>query len=447
MATSPWRRAGNPKRWLPLASLLAVFGCQATPSSDAEPEPCIGRLVGASDAGIDREGWQADPAIVGQSTQSRPEFNYDEDRVPSYDLPDPLCASDGFLVRSPGEWAPRRAEIVELFREHAYGRMPGHPDQLRFDVLEEDSHALDGEATLKRIAIESRHEDREHRFHLVLAIPNDRAGPAPVFLLLDNRSTATAEAVDQERTEFWPLEEALARGYAIAAVGNNEVAPDHEGRYREGVIRLFEGDGSNPRPPDAWGALAAWAWGASRALDYLETDVDVDAGRVAVIGHSRGGKAALWAGAEDERFALVISNESGAGGAALSRRRYGETVARITSAFPHWFAGNFARFGEREDELPIDQHMLLALQAPRALYVASADADLWADPRGEFLALAYSSPVYTLWGDPPIQPADMPPLDQPIGVGRRGYHIRSGSHDLTAYDWARYLDFADRLWR
>lgn len=438
----------DPRPWLPLASVLAVIGCESTPSSDADP--CLGRLdseMTASGAGPAQGGWQADPAIVERATQARPGFNYHEDRVPSYDLPDPLCGSAGSLVRSPEEWAPRRAEILELFREHVYGRMPGRPDQLRFDVLEEDRHALDGAATLKRVAVESRHEGRDHRFDLTLFVPNDRRGPAPAFLLLDIRFEGAAEAMRQVRSGFGPLEDAVARGYAIAAVRNNEITPDDDGRYREGVIRLFEGDDRGPRPPDSWRALAAWAWGASRAMDYFETDPDVDAGRVAIIGHSRGGKAALWAGAEDERFALVISNESGAGGAALSRRHYGETIARITSAFPHWFAENFAAFGGREDSLPVDQHMLLSLQAPRALYVASADADLWADPRGEFLALAYASPVYALWGDPPIQPADMPPLDQPIGVGRRGYHIRSGTHDLTAYDWARYLDFADGLWR
>jgi pimeloyl-ACP methyl ester carboxylesterase len=181
-------------------------------------------------------------------------------------------------------------------------------------------------------------------------------------------------------------------------------------------------------------------------MDYFVRDPRIDAKRVAVVGHSRGGKAALWAGAEDARFAMVVSNESGEGGAALSRRNYGETLARITEVFPHWFDRNYAGFAGREAALPVDQHMLLALIAPRMLYVASADQDLWSDPRGEFLSLASSSPVFTLWRDPPVAPAAMPPLQKPLMAGRRGYHVREGVHNLTPYDWERFMDFAEPLW-
>lgn len=214
--------------------------------------------------------------------------------------------------------------------------------------------------------------------------------------------------------------------------------------FRRGVVRLFEGDRAD-RPADAWMAISAWAWGASRAMDYLETDPRVDAKRVAVVGHSRGGKTALWAAAEDERFAMAVSNNSGSCGAALSRRRFGETIV-MTHTNPHWFCDNFRRYHDSEDDLPFDQHMLIGLIAPRAVYVTSATEDLWADPRGEFLGLAHSSPVYALWGHPPIAPDAMPLADSPLRAGPRAYHIRTGVHDLTAYDWARFADFADAIW-
>jgi hypothetical protein len=397
--------------------------------------------IGAQDT-----GWRANPETVERTAKQQPAFNYDEARVPPYTLPDPLTLK-ATTVRTRDAWPGVRGQILELFREHVYGRSPGRPQQLRFDVVEEKLRAMDGAATLVRIAVLSEHAGRTHRFEVILFLPNGRREPVPVFLLLNNRPASNTDPTRHERSGFWPAEQLIARGYGIAALQNSELAPDDKDRFRDGAIRLFEGSATGPRPQNAWAALAAWAWGASRAMDYFETDRRVDAKRVAVVGHSRGGKAALWAGAEDERFALTISNESGEGGAALSRRTFGETLARITEAFPHWFAGRYRDFAGRVEALPVDQHMLLALIAPRALYVASADQDLWADPRGEFLSQAHASPVYGLWGDPPIRAEDMPPLDRPLIVGRRGYHVRSGVHNLTPYDWDRFADFADGLWR
>ena len=391
-------------------------------------------------------GWQANPDVVARLGKARPEIIYEEAKVKPYELPDPLKTSSG-RVRNAREWGARRAEILELFRTHVYGRRPGKPQSLRFETIEENKTAMAGAATLKRIAVHSGQDGRTHRFELTIFLPHKPSGRVPLFLLLNNRQSTLSDATRKERSEFWPAEDAIARGYGIAALQVGDLSPDDNARFREGVIQLFEGTTDGARPGDAFAGLAAWGWGASRAMDYFETDSRIDASRVALVGHSRGGKAALWAGAEDERFALVVSNESGEGGAALARRKFGETIARITEAFPRWFAPNYRGFAGREEALPVDQHMLIALIAPRAVYVASADEDLWADPRGEFLALAHASPVYALWGEKPIGEHEMPPLEQPLIRGRRGYHVRNGVHNLLASDWSRFMDLADRLWR
>jgi hypothetical protein len=389
-------------------------------------------------------GWRANPDLVIREAAQRPDTNYEESRVPAYTLPD-LGAAPNRPVGTPAQWAPRRDEILGLFRDTVYGRSPGQPEHLAFTVLEENPRAMDGAATLRRIRIASRQSQRSHQFELALFLPNT-PGRAPVFLFINNRPASLTDPTRAEKSGFWPAEQMIARGYGIAAFHYGQLAPDDKDTFRSGAMALFDSAGGG-KPAYTWGAIAAWAWGASRAMDYFVTDTRVDAARVAIVGHSRGGKAALWAGAEDQRFAMVVSNESGEGGAALSRRVYGETVARINTAFPHWFTDTYKTFNGREAALPVDQHMLLALVAPRPLYVASADQDLWADPRGEFLSLAASSPVFALWGEPPIGPDAMPPLDTPFVAGRRGYHVRTGGHDLTPYDWGRFADFADRVWK
>ena len=391
-------------------------------------------------------GWQARPEAIAQAAKQQPGSNYDESLVGAYTLPNPL-AYKNTNVTTADAWRARRAEILDLFRANVYGRSPGRPEHLAFSTVEENPNAMDGAATLRRIAITSSQGSRSHRFELTLFLPNKRSGPAPMFLLINNRPPSNTDPTRKEKSGFWPAEQLIARGYGIAAFHYAQLAPDDEKTYRDGAIKFFDDGSAGGSTAYSWRALAAWAWGASRAMDYFESDPRVDKARVAVVGHSRGGKAALWAGAEDERFAMVISNESGEGGAALSRRNFGETIERINTSFPHWFTDVYKTFNGRPTDLPVDQHMLLALTAPRALYVASADEDLWSDPRGEFLSLAASSPVFALWADPPIRPADMPAVDTPIIVGRRGYHVRTGGHNLTPYDWDRFADFADRVWK
>jgi dienelactone hydrolase len=356
-------------------------------------------------------------------------------------LPDPLTLSTGDPVTSPEAWTDRRRpEILELFRAPVYGRAPvGRPEGQSFAVKGMAPGMMDGRATRKEVVITLRGPGGELSLDLLLFVP-EGVRPAPAFLFLCNRYEENVDPTRRVRTPFWPAEEIVARGYAAAAIRLSQIDPDEHDGFRNGVHGLFDRE----RGPDSWGTLAAWAWGASRAMDYLETDPDLDPRRIAVAGHSRGGKTALWAGAEDGRFALAVSNNSGCAGAALERGKRGERIADITRAFPHWLCENYARYANREDDLPVDQHMLLALMAPRPVYVASAAEDAWADPESEFAACVAAEPVYRLFGLGGVGRDRIPAPDAPLHDGVIGYHLRPGGHDLTPADWGRFMDFADR---
>jgi len=396
----------------------------------------------------------------------RPGANYDESKVPQYTLPDPLVLRNGDPVRDSAAWyRRRRPEILELFRSEVYGRNPGRRKGTSFEIGPVDSQALGGTAIRKQVAVNFSGTVRGPRMHLLVYLPAAAKGRrVPVFLGLNfagnhavnpdpgirlpevwsrgGKRHASEDSRGANSTR-WPVEKILERGYGLATAYYQDIEPDFPGGMKYGVRPLFFRFGQSAPSAAGWGAIGAWAWALSRAMDYLETDRDVDAGRVIVFGHSRLGKAALWAGAQDTRFAMVISNDSGEGGAALSRRRFGETIEDLNRTFPHWFCANYKQYDGREDSLPVDQHMLLALIAPRPLYVASAEDDQWADPRGEFLSLVAAGAVYRLLGGQDLGTDRMPPLNQPIQTSV-AYHVRSGKHDITEYDWEQYLDFADK---
>jgi hypothetical protein len=382
--------------------------------------------------------------------------NYDESKVPPYTLPDPLTMADGAKVASARMWTEqRRPELLELFRAQVYGRsLPSELTRVRYDVSVDTPVALRRYGLRKRVLIQFR-DAKWPGIRLTLFLPAEAKAPAPAFVGMHLFDTASDEPMPGKpladdvpsMAEDLPgkrlLEVILAAGYAIGTLDAKDFCPDDADHFREGALATLTPERNGPPGPEEGGAISTWAWGLSRALDYLETDSAIDARRVTVIGHSRMGKTALWAGAQDERFAAVISNNSGCGGAALSRRAYGETVEAITRRFPHWFCGNFSQFADHEDRLSVDQHELVALIAPRPAYIASAVEDRWADPRGEFLSAVGADAVYRLLGKQGLGVSEFPEPGRQVGH-EIGYHLRVGKHALTDYDWLRYLGFAKR---
>ncbi|MDN5212211.1 acetylxylan esterase [Fulvivirgaceae bacterium BMA12] len=407
--------------------------------------------------------------LVAFSLRAQEQHNYDESKVPDFTLPPLLQNSSGSPVKTTRQWERiRRPEILSLYKKYVYGHSPESTGQMVFQTINVSSKALENKAIQKEVKVLFIGDKDTVDMNILIYLPKSVAKPVPVFLGMNFYGNHTihrdAEITLHEkwvnnsqrlgisnhkvgetsrgiRANRWPVERILERGYGLATIYYGDLFPDHAEGADDGVQRLY--GKQHIADSTGWGAIATWAWGLSRAMDYFESDDNIDPARVIVMGHSRLGKTALWAGAQDQRFAAVISNNSGCGGAALFRRKFGETVAIINSNFPHWFCKNFHRFNGMEEKLPIDQHMLISLVAPRPVYVASAVEDRWADPKGEFLSAFYASEVYGLYKQEGIKNAVMPPLNKPIAASRIGYHIRSGRHDVKVFDWESYMDFAD----
>lgn len=384
------------------------------------------------------------------------------------EMPDPLVNFAGERVRTRSQWTEeRRPELKRLFQHYMYGVMPPAPRDPTFTVEREDRRFFDGKATKREVTI-SFGPAGSPRLQLLLVVPNDRKAPAPVFVgpnfagnhtvvsdpsvalptawmspgspgVKDNRAT---EAGRGAQVDVWAIDDAVARGYAVATFYCGDVAPDHPGRA-DGVFPVFRDADRKDAADTEWGAVAAWAWGISRAVDYLVSDRDIDRERVAVVGHSRLGKATIVAAAFDERIALAIPHQAGCGGTAPSRGKVGESVKQINDRFPHWFDGVFKTFNDKVDHLPFDQNCLVALVAPRPVLLTNAVEDQWANPEGQFRVLKAADPVYRFLGAGGLESDEMPKVGQLVD-STLGFHIRPGKHSMGREDWKVFLDFADK---
>jgi hypothetical protein len=388
--------------------------------------------------------------------------NYDEAKVGTYTLPDPLLLADGKPVRDAKTWnEKRRAEIVRLFEENQYGRAPGRPAAMSFDVFDKGTPALDGKAIRRQVTIYFSADKAGPKMDLLVYVPANAAGPVPLLLNIGfSANSSTVNDPGVKVGEVWGRDKKkvpagqgmnfgrvnvarlLDAGLGFATVYYGDIDPDFLGGVPYGVRALYLKPGQSEPAPDEWGSIAAWAWGLSRAMDYLETDKGVDAKRVAIMGVSRLGKTVMWAGAHDTRIALVIASCSGEGGAALSRRNYGETIAHLTEAtrYPYQFAGNYAKYANQVDRLPVDGHMLVALIAPRAVLLQTGDKDFWSDPKGEFLAAVAAGPVYRLLGKQGLDTDQMPAAGVPI-LHTIGYFMHAGGHGTIPSDWDQFVAF------
>jgi hypothetical protein len=392
---------------------------------------------------------QSNPTNLGADANGNPRrlalktghvSNYDESKVTPYTLPDPLVLANGKPVRDARTWMKeRRPELIRVYEAEIFGRIPRRTPAVAWRVAETDLSAREGTAVRKRIVGRIGDAPGAPEITVTLYTPANARARVPVILLM-NFGGGGAPVADAPVAA-----DIIARGWGYALAGYQDVQPDRINTFNLGVIGAT--NANTPPGPDEWGTIGAWAWGVSRIIDYLETDRSVNPKRIAVHGHSRLGKTALWASALDERIAAVYSSCPGEMGAALSRRDWGETVDDMAQNFPYWFAGSFQKWAGRWNEMPVDAHTLIALSAPRPVFITGGTADQWADPVGEFLAEVAAGPVYRLLGKKDLGVSALPPLDTPLITGDLGWHYHTGPHAATPADWRAFLQFLEKYFK
>ena len=389
--------------------------------------------------------------------------NYDESKTGTYTLPDPLKLNNGKPVHDAKTWTTkRRSEIVEIFETQQYGRAPGRPAAESFDVFDKGTPALNGKAIRKQVTIYLTNDHTGPRINLLVYMPAAAKKPAPMLLSISFGAVSNA-ANDPgvKPSDIWDpktntripapkskgfgrleVEPLLAAGFGFATFYYGDVDPDYAEGFSNGIRSRYLKPGQTVPAPDEWGAVSAWAWGMSRVEDYFETDKSVDATRVAIHGVSRLGKTVMWAGAHDQRFAAVIASCSGEGGAALSHRDYGETVAHLVAPgrYPYQFAANYQKYTGFPETAPMDANMLVALIAPRPLLLQTGDTDFWSDPKGEFLSAVAAGPVYKLLGKDPLDTDVWPAAGHPI-LHDLAYSMHAGGHGMVPSDLDIYIQF------
>lgn len=390
--------------------------------------------------------------------------NYSEDSVGTYILPDLLTCNDGKKVTDTKMWTgKRRPELLRMVEEIQYGKMPPRPPDLKFNVFDKGTLAFNGKAIRKQVTIYFTKDTSDHKMHLLIYLPANQSKPAP--MLLNISFSAYCQVVDD--TGLWigdiwtregkkikadqpgrfskiDVEQFIDAGIGFATVYYGEIEPDFKGGLQFGIRKQYLKDGQKEPVANEWGAISAWAWGLSRVMDYFETEKQIDSKRISLQGASRLGKTVLWAGIHDTRFKMVIASISGEGGAAISRRNYGETIQHITdtSRYYYQFAPNYHSYADKVNDLPFDAHALVALIAPRPLLLQTGSTDYWSDPKGEFLAAIAAEPVYNLFGEKGPGTTKMPaPNEKALLMNHLGYYMHDGGHTVLPGDWTLFIEY------